>query len=124
MSPQRCYMYWKRENIMESHEYSTRTTLDDGAMEAMQQLYERFRGALDSKAIYHIAEAAELPMLKWLYEVKHLMFEQFHVIKRKRSCLPHGRADVMSCWLTKFFLILRGACYTRLKVVISSYSNG
>ncbi|KAG6953472.1 hypothetical protein JG687_00012379 [Phytophthora cactorum] len=37
-------------------------------MEAMQQLYDRSRGALDSKAIYHIAEAAELPMLKWLYE--------------------------------------------------------
>ncbi|KAF1788416.1 Ankyrin repeat-containing domain [Phytophthora cactorum] len=43
----------------------------------MQQLYDRYPGALDSEVVLRITKIAELPILKWLHKCKLLLFKQF-----------------------------------------------
>ncbi|KAG7379994.1 hypothetical protein PHYPSEUDO_007867 [Phytophthora pseudosyringae] len=47
-----------------------RFRLEDGELDALKGLYERYPCALDSAVIAAITKMAELPILKWLHELK------------------------------------------------------
>lgn len=42
--------------------------LEEGRVDAMNELYKRYPGALNADVVACIAEVAELPMTEWLYE--------------------------------------------------------
>lgn len=79
-------------------------TLEEGALGAMQQLYDRYSGALDDEAASYIAKTAELPMMKWLYKVKPRLFKDFPACKGHifMHASLKGRGDVIR-WLVKLF---------------------
>ncbi|KAG3176666.1 hypothetical protein PC128_g17209 [Phytophthora cactorum] len=81
-----------------------RMCLDEGELEAMQQLYDRYPGALDSEVVLRITKIAELPILKWLHKCKLLLFKQFPDCEDNMFMYASlkGKDDVVR-WLVKLF---------------------
>ncbi|ETP18624.1 hypothetical protein F441_07180 [Phytophthora nicotianae CJ01A1] len=79
-------------------------TSDEGGLDAMQQLYDRYPGALDYEAVSCIIDVAELPMLKWLCKCKPLLFKQSPDSADNifSSASLKGRGDVVR-WVVKLF---------------------
>ncbi|EGZ06799.1 hypothetical protein PHYSODRAFT_530006, partial [Phytophthora sojae] len=82
----------------------SKMTLKQGKLEAMKELYRRYRNSVDDRTIQAASETPELPVLKWLHSCQPKMFKIFSWCEEKifECASMEGRAEVVR-WLVKLF---------------------
>ncbi|POM65873.1 Hypothetical protein PHPALM_18346 [Phytophthora palmivora] len=79
-------------------------TLKQGELKALKEIYQRYPGAVDEEVVYAIASAVELPVLKWLYKCKPLLFKQFKFCDSRVFMYASATgADNVVHWIVKLF---------------------
>ncbi|KAG2769714.1 hypothetical protein PC129_g1016 [Phytophthora cactorum] len=79
--------------------------MQEGALEAMKELYARYHGCVDSDTISAVCEMADLRVLKWLYAYEpDLLLKKFEWSEKQIfiHASMKGHADVVR-WLVKLF---------------------
>ncbi|KAE9194337.1 hypothetical protein PF005_g17731 [Phytophthora fragariae] len=82
----------------------SKMTLKGGKLQAMKELYKRYRGAVDDDTVRAVAAEPELPVLKWLHSCEPRIFKNFTGFEERifRFASTNDRKGVVR-WLVKLF---------------------